>query len=317
MGNWNRGGEKEENSFRARRGRGGALLKWRTVRAWIGSRIRRYGKCRLDNSRLWFIMPRAHFSLSLLAAALLFACRAISAAESGGLHFNRDIRPILSEACLHCHGPDKSHREGDLRLDVRDDALRNRDGHAVIVPGQPEASALLARITSTDADERMPPPKSERQLTPQQIDTLCRWVAQGAPYEAHWSFVPPQVPSLPAVRDQRWARQPLDLFVLDQLQRAGLKPSPEADRLALVRRVALDLTGLPPTIAEVEAFLADKSPDAYEQFVDRLLASPHYGERMAVPWLDAARYADTNGYQTDGPRVHVAVARLGHRRFQS
>ncbi len=256
----------------------------------------------LPSSHLPFIMPRVPIFFSLLAFALWVASSPVQSAEPSAWQFNRDIRPILSEACLHCHGPDKSHREGDLRLDVRDDLLRNRDGHQVIVPQKPELSELIRRITSADADERMPPPKAERQLTKQQIETLRQWVAQGAPFESHWAFEPVKAPPLPEVKDQAWAREPLDRFVLDRLERAGLQPNPEADRLTLLRRAALDLTGLPPSPAEVDAALSDTSPRAYERYVDRLLASAHFGERMAVPWLDAARYADTNGYQTDGPR---------------
>ncbi len=247
-------------------------------------------------------MPAARINLSIVVFALCVASRQLDAAEPSALQFNRDIRPILSEACLHCHGPDQSHREGELRLDASDDALRQRDGHRVIVPGKPELSELIRRITSSDPDTRMPPPKAERQLTPKQIETLRQWVAQGAPFESHWSFVPPKAPPLPEVIDRNWGRESLDRFVLNRLERAGLKPNPEADRYTLARRAALDLTGLPPSLAEVESFVNDKSPEAFEQYVDRLLASPRFGERMAVPWLDAARYADTNGYQTDGPR---------------
>jgi Protein of unknown function (DUF1553)/Protein of unknown function (DUF1549)/Planctomycete cytochrome C/Concanavalin A-like lectin/glucanases superfamily len=219
------------------------------------------------------------------------------------IDFNRDIRPILSDNCFQCHGPDAAARQGELRLDREEDAVAARKEGAAIVRGKPAESELVRRITHANADERMPPADSGKQLSAVQIELLHRWVEQGAKWQAHWSFIPPKRPLFPEVSDSQWLRSGLDAFILHRLDRESLKQSPEAPKATLLRRVSLDLTGLPPTLAEVKAFLADASPDAYERAVDRLLASPRYGERMAVRWLDAARYADTNGYQTDAERV--------------
>lgn len=214
------------------------------------------------------------------------------------LDFNRDIRPILSENCFYCHGQDPNKREAELRLDVRDAALKSE----AFIPGNAAKSTLVERINSTDADEQMPPPKSNRKLSAEQRKLLERWINEGAEYQTHWAFVVPQRPELPAVEDKGWIRNPIDQFVLAKLneQKPQLKPSPEADRATLIRRLSIDLIGLPPTPEEVAAFVADKDEQAYEKLVERLLASPHYGERMALPWLDAARYADSNGFQQDG-----------------
>ncbi|HXG09872.1 MAG TPA: DUF1553 domain-containing protein [Gemmataceae bacterium] len=230
---------------------------------------------------------------------------AVAAAEPlpATVEFNRDIRPILSDACFQCHGPDRAKRKADLRLDTAEGAFADRGGYHAIVPGKPDESELFRRITAADETERMPPPRSGPRLTERQVALIRRWLEQGARWQKHWSLIPPQRPALPRVQNVGWARNPIDLFVLDRLEREGLAPSPEADRATLIRRVTLDLTGLPPTPEEVDAFLADPSPDAYEKVVDRLLASPRYGERMAIRWLDAARYADTNGYQSDGERI--------------
>jgi hypothetical protein len=228
----------------------------------------------------------------------------VAAAEK--LEFNRDIRPILSETCFHCHGPDKAKREADLRLDVREEALKDLGGHRAIVPGKAESSELVKRITSSDPDLRMPPAKSERKLTEQQIATLKRWVAEGAEYQSHWSLIAPQRPPVPQVKNADGIKNPIDAFIRARLEREGLGPATPADPATLIRRVTLDLTGLPPTVEEVDAFARETvertGEKAYLALVDRLLSSPRYGERMAGPWLDAARYADTNGYQTDGPR---------------
>ena len=219
------------------------------------------------------------------------------------IEFNRDIRPILSDNCFQCHGPDSKARQGELRLDREEDAVAARKDGSAIVRGKPAESELVRRINHADAAERMPPAESGKKLSAEQIELLRRWVEQGAKWQAHWSFIPPQRPSMPKVSDSQWLRSGLDAFILNRLDRDGLKHSPEAPKATLLRRVSLDLTGLPPTPMEVKAFLADQSPDAYERAVDRLLASSRYGERMAVRWLDAARYADTNGYQTDAERV--------------
>ena len=215
--------------------------------------------------------------------------------------YNRDVRPILADKCFRCHGPDGAKRKAGLRLDRRDEALAARDGRRAIVPGDPEASELGFRVSAEDAELRMPPPDSGLVLLPREIELLRRWIEQGAEYQPHWAFLPPQSPPLPDVGrgGSRWPRNPIDVFILAELQRRGLKPSPEESGDVLLRRVTLDLTGLPPTPAELDASAADRSPGAYERAVDRLLASPRYGERMALDWLDAARYADTNGYYTD------------------
>ncbi|WP_435021892.1 PSD1 and planctomycete cytochrome C domain-containing protein [Tundrisphaera sp. TA3] len=211
------------------------------------------------------------------------------------LEFNRDIRPILSENCFLCHGPDKAHREADLRLDDRDAAI----ALDAIVPGKPEESTLVERILSEEKTEMMPPPSSAKSLTAAQKDTLRRWIAQGAEYQPHWAYVAPRRPEIPAVSRPEWVRNPIDAFILAGLDAKKVAPSPEADRPTLIRRLSLDLIGLPPTPEEVARFEADADPKAYENLVDRLLASPHYGERMAVPWLDLARFTDTVGYHGD------------------
>ncbi len=210
------------------------------------------------------------------------------------LRFNRDVRPILSEKCYACHGPDEKTRAADLRLDIEQEAKAS-----AIVEGSAAESELVDRISSTDPELRMPPPDSGKQLTASEIEILRRWIAEGAAYKGHWSFLPPQRPDPPEVTDENWIRNSIDRFVLARLDAEQLKPSPEADRYALIRRLSLDLTGLPPTIDEINDFVSDKSDDAYEKVVDRLLRSNRYGEHMARYWMDAARYADTNGYQYD------------------
>ncbi len=237
-------------------------------------------------------------SCGLLALALWSAAVPRVAAQPGGaIEFNRDVRPILSDTCFQCHGPDRQKRKAKIHFDTEDGA------RSVLVPGKPDQSELIRRITSTDPEQRMPPPTSGHTLSPRQIEVLTRWVAQGAKWQRHWSLIAPVRPTLPAVKDASWPRNPIDYFVLARLEQEGLHPSAEADRLTLLRRVSLDLTGLPPTPEEADAFLADPSAHAYENAVDRLLRSPRYGEHLARPWLDAARYADTNGYQTDGERT--------------
>jgi hypothetical protein len=231
----------------------------------------------------------------LAVAALGFASRL----TADPVDFNRDVRPILSNTCYQCHGPDEKERKVGLRLDTRDGATEN----AAVVPGKPDRSELVRRITTTDRGEVMPPPKSGKKLTPKEIETLTAWVAQGAPYAAHWAYMKPARPPLPAVKDKGWPRNGIDHFILARLEKEGLAPQPEADRFALVRRAALDLTGLPPTVEEVDAFVADPSPDAYERLVDRLLGRPAFGEHWARMWLDLARYADSAGYADDPPRT--------------
>jgi hypothetical protein len=231
--------------------------------------------------------------------ALGFASR-LTAAD---VDFARDVLPILSDHCFACHGPDANARKADLRLDVKEDALRKES--PVIVPGKSGDSELIRRLTVDDDSEQMPPPKFKKPLSPKQVETLKLWVDQGAKWGRHWAFEKPVRPPTPKLSTQYsvLSRNPIDAFVLARLAKEGLKPSPEADRATLIRRVTLDLTGLPPTPEEVDAFLKDESPDAYERVVDRLLASPRYGERMIWEWLDAARYADSNGYQGDNERT--------------
>jgi hypothetical protein len=241
----------------------------------------------------------------LLVLATLILCRPLLAAqkESPRIDFNRDIRPILSDHCYACHGPDERKRKGGLRLDREEDALKPlKSGNRAIVPGDVKNSALVQRLRSRDPDEVMPPPKEGKPLRTDQLDLLVRWVQQGAAWKKHWSFIPPERPPIPGTNDRTWSRNEIDPFILERLARVGLKPAPEADKATLIRRASLDLTGLPPSIGEVDAFLADSSPQAYEKLVDRLLDSPHYGERMAANWLDLARYADTSGYHFDGVR---------------
>lgn len=217
--------------------------------------------------------------------------------------FNREVRPILANHCWNCHGPDEHAREAGLRLDQHASSVAPREGgRAAVVPGDPAASELTARIHASD-ESRMPPEAFEKPLSDSQREILTRWIAAGAPFAGHWAFQPPRSPAVPAVRASDWPRSDLDRFVLARLESEGLAPAPEADRATWLRRVALDLTGLPPTPEEVAAFLADAAPTAHEAVVERLLSSPRYAERMAMQWLDVARYADTNGYNNDEVRT--------------
>ncbi|MCG8584366.1 MAG: PSD1 and planctomycete cytochrome C domain-containing protein [Pirellulales bacterium] len=243
------------------------------------------------------------FRCAAIASAVAALTCQKSFAKEPAIDFDRQIRPILSQHCFHCHGPDPKHRQAGLRFDKIEDATSELEsGDIAIVPGKPEESSLVARIFTKDVDEVMPPPDSNRDLSEKQKVLLKQWIADGAKFEEHWAFVPPKRPALPKVSKADWPRNPIDHFVLARLDREKLSPLADADKATLIRRVTLDLTGLPPTPEEVDAFLADKSPNAYEKVVDRLLASPRYGERMAWPWLDAARYADTAGYQGDPTR---------------
>lgn len=237
-------------------------------------------------------------SLAALWIAAVVSC--LEAADR--VDFNKDIRPILSENCLSCHGPDALKREAGLRLDVSDQTMwKGESGKVAIVPGNASASELVHRITSGSADELMPPPGSGKKLTPQQIDTLQQWIAEGAEYKGHWAFLSP-VKATPAPAKINWGHNPIDQYVLADLEKHGLAPSPEADKITLLRRVTFDLTGLPPTPTEVEEFLQDTSPEAYEQLIDRLIDSPKYGEHMARYWLDIASYGDTHGLHLDNER---------------
>ncbi|MBA4018424.1 MAG: hypothetical protein C0483_14755 [Pirellula sp.] len=254
-----------------------------------------------------------HFPLSAAVRLLtaLFALLAIGGscscaisqarADEAAIEFDRDIRPLLSDRCFRCHGPDAASREAELRLDLRDAAVADRNGTKAITPGNPSASEFYRRITAT-GDEQMPPADSNLKLSKAEIDLLRRWIESGAEYKTHWSFAPPQAGAPPSVRKEAWVKNEVDRFVLAALERREMATSPEASKATWLRRVSIDLTGVPPTPAELDAFLADDKPQAYERVADRLLASPRFGERMALDWLDAARFADTNGYYNDSER---------------
>jgi hypothetical protein len=225
-----------------------------------------------------------------------------SAAADDAIDFSRDVRPILSNTCFKCHGPDEATREAELRLDTAEGAYANREGRHAIKPGDVESSKLIVRVTSGDPDFRMPPVDSGLELTAEQIDLLRRWVSQGAHYDQHWAFRLIRRPGVPSLPESEWIGNPIDSFVERRLQQAGLAPSATANPSTLIRRVYLDLLGLPPTPEEVEAFISDSQPGSYGRMVERVLANPHYGERWGRHWLDQARYADTNGYSIDSDR---------------
>lgn len=243
-------------------------------------------------------MERFRWIVTLPALLLLAGV----AAGEEPIDFNRDIRPLLSGNCFHCHGPDAESREAGLRLDEREGAVAELDsGMAAVVPGKPDESELLARLVG-DEFVRMPPPESGKQMTPAEVELFRRWIAEGAKYQKHWSFEPPVQTELPTPKGVEWAKNPIDHFILKELHASNLEPAPEADRATLLRRVSLALIGLPPSIEEVDAFVNDPAENAYEKAVDRLLANPAYGERWARPWLDIARYADSAGYAQDPER---------------
>ncbi|WP_397569612.1 DUF1553 domain-containing protein [Schlesneria sp. T3-172] len=252
---------------------------------------------------------RLQLSFIVYAAWLSFVTAApLTAAEPHSvkkIDFNRDIKPILSNACYRCHGPDPDERKGGtdgLRFDTAEGVLADLGGYAAVVPGKPEASALVQRITTTDPDQVMPPRGAGKPLTPHEVDLLKTWIEQGAKFSQHWSYIVPQKPPLPAVQDVGWVKNGIDYFILARLEAEGLKPAEEADRYALIRRVALDLTGLPPTVEEVNEFINDESSTAFEKVVDRMLAKPAFGEHWGLAWLDLARYADSAGYADDPAR---------------
>ncbi len=244
--------------------------------------------------------PGPRFSMSLVNAltitAILLSLGATArAAPSASISFNRDIRPILSENCFHCHGPDKERREAELRLDIREDALEAK----AFTPGNPDDSELLRRVFAADPDDRMPPVDSHRTLTAAQKNLLKQWIKEGAEYQPHWAYVVPTRPAVPVNRAGRTSGNPIDAFVAATIEREKLKPAREADRRTLIRRLSLDLTGLPPDAKDVETFVASRDPDAYRGLVRQYLASPHFGERLALPWLDLVRFADTIGFHND------------------
>src|SRR5437762_909342 len=253
-------------------------------------------------------MKRSRIGILALGIVVVGAGVALGAIVSQApaaqkVKFNRDIRPILTDNCFACHGPDPGSRKANLRLDQELGLFGERKGGHAIIKGDPKQSLLYQRITAEDEDDVMPPPKSHKPpLKPAQRELIRRWIEQGAPWEAHWSFVAPVRPTVPAVKNAAWVRNPIDAFVLEKLEKNGLSPASETDRRSLIRRLSFDLIGLPPTTEEIEAFVKDQSADAYEKVVDRLLASPQYGEHRARYWLDAARYADTHGLHFDNYR---------------
>lgn len=267
-------------------GRLGCGPQWTEVTMFHGNRL----TVQMSDWRLLFI--------------LVFVGGEVLAADT--IDYTRDVRPILAQNCFTCHGPDEGTLEAGLRLDHREAATRELDsGEVAIVPGHPENSEMWTRLTAEEDYLRMPPPETGRELTPEQIDLLRRWIEQGARYTDHWAFQPPVAASLPEVQDRSWPRNEIDAFVLARLEREGIAPSPEADRETLIRRLSLDLLGLPPSPDEVEQFVRSKDPEAYEQLVDRLLDSPHFGERWGRHWLDLARFADSDGYLGDSLRPNI------------
>lgn len=260
------------------------------------------------------MINRAAIFLSAATALLLanpVATSAAPKAHGARLSFNRDIRPILAEACFTCHGFDAGSRKAGLRLDQRESALKGgKSSRPALVPGRPEESEVIQRLLSHDKDEAMPPPSTGKKLKKEQIAVLRRWIAEGAEYEGHWAFIKPTLPEAPPVRSRVASEaNPVDSFIRARLAREKLAPSPEADRRTLIRRLSLDLLGLPPSPDEVGIFVGDKEPKAYERLVDRLLASPHFGERWGRHWLDLARYADSDGYEKDAPRPYAWLYR--------
>ena len=248
--------------------------------------------------------------IQILRRTLLwgFSCLALDVPVSDALasaetiHFNKDILPILSDHCMACHGPDKAQRKADLRLDTKEGLFAELEGNLVVSPGHPDESLLIERIKTHDPDELMPPPEAKNPMTTDQIELLVAWIQQGAVWEGHWAFVTPRVPDLPEVADKRWGINPIDRFILSELESKGLTPNKEADRATLIRRVAFDLTGLPPTLEEVSTFQNNADPRAYEQMIDDYLNSQRFGERMALALMDLARYGDSSVYHADGPR---------------
>jgi len=261
---------------------------------------------RLSDKSVGNFLIRSSICRWLPAAAMLLCLlpsrggQAPSNPPAKPIDFNRDIRPILSDTCFTCHGPEEESRLGNLRLDTKENIFADRGGYSIIVPGNSAASRLYQRISSKQRP--MPPPSSGRALTAKQIELFREWIDQGAKWQSHWAFDPPKRPSIPEVKNKTWPKNSIDYFALARLEAEGLKPSPEVNKATLLRRVSFDLTGLPPTPAEVDSFLADHSPSAYEKRVDQLLKSPHYGERMTMQWLDLARYSDTHGFHIDSLR---------------
>jgi mono/diheme cytochrome c family protein len=258
---------------------------------------------RLRISRWSSALVVALFSTGVIFdAGTGFSPGTVEAADTA-IDFNRDIRPILANNCFTCHGPDGKQRKAKLRLDTRKGAMADLDGVQAIVPGNIAKSEMITRLNAKDPTEIMPPKKTGKKLKPHQIELLTKWIKQDAPYAEHWAYIKPVRPKVPQVKNAKWSRNPIDQFILAKLESKGLKPSAEADRYALIRRASLDLTGLPPTLTEADAFAKDAGPDAYSKLIDRLLAKKTYGEHWARMWLDLARYADSAGYADDPPRT--------------
>ncbi|MEZ6131773.1 MAG: DUF1549 domain-containing protein [Planctomycetaceae bacterium] len=236
------------------------------------------------------------FDLMLIAVAVMIFA---AGAEAADVDFNRDVRPILSDKCFHCHGPDAATREADLRLDDESAVKADRDGPVVVKPGDADASELIRRITSTDHSEVMPPVETNKSLTKREIEILTQWVAEGAAWSRHWAYVPPVKYETPVVDAKDWPLNWVDNFILAGLEQRRIVPAPEADRVTLLRRVCFDLTGLPPSEELAKRFLQESNAAGYDEVVEQLLSSPHFGERMAIYWLDLVRYADTVGYHGD------------------
>ena len=247
-------------------------------------------------------IPFAPLSLSSFALAPITVALSVPVLAAKPVEFAREIRPILSDTCFKCHGVDAAKRKGGLRLDQKEEWFHPREEGTLVVPGKPQESLVFTRITHSDPDDQMPPREEVRQLTPLEISKIRDWILQGANWQPHWSFVPLRRPALPKNDNASWTLGPIDRYIGQRMVEAGLQPAETADNATLLRRVTLDLTGLPPTLKELDTFLQDSSDHAYERAVDRLLSSPRYGEHLAVDWLDLARYADTDGYQDDEPR---------------
>ncbi|MGI9544887.1 MAG: DUF1549 domain-containing protein, partial [Cyclobacteriaceae bacterium] len=250
--------------------------------------------------------------LALITGAFLTCCQSkfepppeIAELLPEEVDFNYHIKPLLSDRCYACHGPDENKRESDLRLDIEDGAFNTKlsSGGRAIVPGNLDRSHIWERVNSSDREEMMPPPESNLSLNEYEIALIGKWIEQGAEWKPHWSFIPPEKPTLPEVAKSEWTKNPIDNFTLTNLEKLKMAPEPEADKERLLRRVTMDLTGLPPTIEEIDAFLNDNSSNAYEKVVDRLLTTDAYAERMAMEWMDVARYADSHGLHADGWRL--------------
>ena len=248
-------------------------------------------------------IPFAPLSLSSFALAPITVALSVPVLAAKPVEFAREIRPILSDTCFKCHGVDAAKRKGGLRLDQKEEWFHPREEGTLVVPGKPQESLVFTRITHSDPDDQMPPREEVRQLTPLEISKIRDWILQGANWQPHWSLVPLRRPALPKNDNTSWTLGPIDRYIEQRMVEAGLQPAETADKATLLRRVTLDLTGLPPTLKELDTFLQDASEHAYERAVDRLLSSPRYGEHLAVDWLDLARYADTDGYQDDEPRT--------------